>query len=1018
MAFVVAALGVAAEAAAQSGSIRGVVYDRDFEAPVALATVRIIDAETPREVQADEDGRYAFTDVPAGVYSLVFSKSGYARQVKSNVVVTSGELTDVDVYLTGDFTDMEEFVVQDIRLGGGAEAGLLALRLDSPALLDAISSDLLRRAGASNAADALTLVSGATVLDGKFAVIRGLPDRYVSSQINGIRLPSADEDTRAVELDQFPSAVIQNIQIAKTFTPDQQGDASGGAVNVRLRGIPEETFFKFSAQAGYNPQVGDRADFLTYEGGGLSLFGDAGSERDIPGFIDDPDDPDAMVRDFMGAVGVTRGQSPNDYKWSAATGGVHAFDTGLKIGGLASFYYERDSSFHDNGIDDKLWVTTPGEGLIPQFGEEERTQLFDITEASQEVQWGALLTGGLEWEGHALDVVYLYTRAAQDTATLAEDTRGKSYYVSEVLGLDSYDPNDPEDPANSPSNRDSFPYLRTETLLYEERTTETIQFAGTHELPLPVDEFDFPGVIELQPLELDWYYAKSTSISNQPDRRQFGSLWRPSSLNPGVPPFIPPFVEPAEFFALKPDENIFLGNLQRIYKRIEEESDQYAFNLRLPFDQWSDSEGYVKVGYFNDAVVRRFDQDTFSNFNEVPEPSFQGDFDEFWSQVFPFEDHPITDGLPVDIDYRGEQDIEALYAMVDLPLNPSLNVIGGARFESTRITTINSPEFNEDGENFSRFIQELEDGTLQETFLGETPGAADVDFAQEDILPAIGVVYRPTAQITLRASYSETVARQTFKELTPILQQEFLGGPIFVGNPNLQMSAVENYDLRLDYTPYDGGLFSISWFNKKIENPIELVQRRTSFQFTRPENFPRGELEGVEIDARQEMGAIVPWLSGLTLGANATLIDSEVQLQQLDIEQLESVGAPQTTRQLTNAPEFLYNLYLTYDIEATGTQLGLFYTVRGDALVAGAAAGTQAEGNFIPDVYAREFDTLNFSISQKIGDYITLSFKAKNLTNPKIETVYRSDYIGDDVVNTSFTKGIDYSLGLSVQSTF
>src|SRR4029077_7702001 len=102
---------------------------------------------------------------------------------------------------------------------------------------------------------ALPLVAGASIQDGKFAVIRGLAGPYVNSQMNRVRLPTADADKRAVELDQFPAAVIQSIQVSKTFTPDQQGDASGGAVDVRLRGIPEETTLQFKAQYSLNSQV-------------------------------------------------------------------------------------------------------------------------------------------------------------------------------------------------------------------------------------------------------------------------------------------------------------------------------------------------------------------------------------------------------------------------------------------------------------------------------------------------------------------------------------------------------------------------------------------------------------------------------------------------------------------------------------------------------------------------------------------------------------------------------------------
>ena len=102
--------------------------------------------------------------------------------------------------------------------------------------------------------------------DGKFAVVRGLPDRYVNSQMNGVRLPTADPDKRAVQLDQFPSEVIDNIQVSKTFTPDQQGDASGGAVNVVLKGIPDEKILKFKTGVEYNTQVTGKIPFPYLQG--------------------------------------------------------------------------------------------------------------------------------------------------------------------------------------------------------------------------------------------------------------------------------------------------------------------------------------------------------------------------------------------------------------------------------------------------------------------------------------------------------------------------------------------------------------------------------------------------------------------------------------------------------------------------------------------------------------------------------------------------------------------------------
>src|SRR6266850_4864042 len=102
---------VSAGAAAQerAGFIRGVVYDKDFGTPLAGAQVLIV--ETGQKVTTTDQGNFVFSQVPPGKYTLVFSKEGYVRQVRADAVVSAGQMTDLDVSLAGEFTDMEEFLV-------------------------------------------------------------------------------------------------------------------------------------------------------------------------------------------------------------------------------------------------------------------------------------------------------------------------------------------------------------------------------------------------------------------------------------------------------------------------------------------------------------------------------------------------------------------------------------------------------------------------------------------------------------------------------------------------------------------------------------------------------------------------------------------------------------------------------------------------------------------------------------------------------------------------------------------
>lgn len=985
-------MAVAAAAPQDIGSIRGVVHDKDFDVP--MGGVKVLNLGTEQTVETSDQGNYVFSRVPAGKYTLVFSKNGYVKQVRSDVVVSAGQLTDLDVWMPGDFTEMEEFVVEENQaLGAGTELALLELRLESPALLDSISADLMSRAGASDAAGALRLVAGATVKDGKTAVIRGLPDRYVSSQLNGVRLPSADEDKRAVELDQFPAAIIDSIQVSKTFTPDQQGDASGGAVDVRLKGLPTETTFFVKGDLGYNSQTTGRSDFLSYEGGGVNYWGNEES-RAVQAHT--------PAQDWQGAVGVNRQSAPLDSKYSLGGGTSWDLNDDWRLGVFGSFYHENDSSFFDDGVEDSLWVEFPGGPLTPQYSQgapsgsdpedgDFDTKLFDVTQGKESVQWAALGLIGLESDEHYLGITYLYTHTAEDVATLAENTRGKEFYFP---GHDPYDDTSP-----GHDSLDSSPYLRFQTLQYTERTTGSLQFNGVHALPFGA--FDLSEDIHFLDAEFEWVFSKSFAELDQPDKRQFASAWRPERF------ITPTFSIPAFYETFKPDATFSLGNLQRVWKRIGEEGTQYSAGVKWPFEQWTKTEGYLEAGYFQDRVDREFDSSSFANFGD--NSSFEGDWSDPWSNHFPFEGgHEMSDPL-TDINYKGRQDLQAFYGMLDLPLTSEVKVIAGARLESTEVST------SVTGELEAKWYDAEEDDLVK--VVTSDPNDINADVDERDLLPAVSLVWEPTETVTVRGAYSQTIARMTFKEITPILQQEFLGGPIFIGYPDLQMSSLDNYDLRLDYRPQPGSLLSFSAFHKDIERPIEYVQEATSFTFTTPRNYPEGRLSGIELEGRKALGDLADEFEGLTVGANATFIDSEVRLTAGEIADFSdpAVQAPLEKRDMTGAPEFIYNIFLTYDIEPSDTHFGLFYNVQGETLIAGA---TLDDNNLIPSVYADEFESLNFSAKQGLWDHLVLTFKAKNLTNPHIETFYRSDYIDGDVTRSSFRKGIDYSITLGAEFSF
>lgn len=966
-----AAFAVAAAARAQQvGTLRGTVFDGDFGAPLARAIVQIV--ETGARTETTEQGAFVFAQVAPGRYTVVASRDGYVRAVRGDVPVLPGQLTELRFDLAGDYADLEEYVVRDtLTTDTGNEAALLDLRLESAALVDAISSELMSRAGAGDAASALRLVAGASSADGKSAVIRGLPDRYVSSQMNGVLLPSADEDKRAVELDQFPTEVIESLQVTKTFTPDQQGNASGGAVNVVLKGVPDAPLFmKWKVGTAHNRQYTGRRDFLTYGDGGVHAFGKSGSERRVQ----------ELGANWAGDVGTSTAEAPFEGKLAWSAGGRFDLGNGWRAGGIASVFYERDASMYRNARNDSLWALAVGEPLTPQFSQgtpqsgDFYTSLLDVTRSTQSVSWGGLGVFGVEHRDHALTAAWLWTRVAEDTATRAEDTRGKQYFFP------GHDPKVPTSPGYEQPL--AAPYLRLQTLNYTERSTETLQLHGRHRIEAALVGVD-------RPAEIDWAVARSTALRDEPDKRQFATAWSPTGV----------------YLPYKPAAQFTLGNLQRIFEKIEETSEQQRLAVKLPFTAWGSRPGYLQVGAFRDRLRRTFDQNTFSNFSD-PTFFFPGQFDELdWTQVWGFENHPIT-ASNTDVDYRGAQDLLAGFVMAELPLADWARLIGGVRVESTEIRIINDPESS------ASWIPPGQFGLA--TLL---PGDGDVDFRQQDELPSIALVLEPAEGVTVRTAYSETIARQTFKELTPIFQQEYLGGPVFVGNPGLQISSVRNYDLRVDYAPQPGSLVSASWFRKDIRDPIEYVEKLGTYSFTTAVNYPRGTLTGFELEARQELGSWWRPLQGLGLGGNATWIDASVRLPDdeiLQFEQLQGVR-PKPTRDMTNAPDWLYNLFATWDVDATKTSFGVFYTVTGDTLVQGPGPSNDY---FVPATYLTRSERLAASVSQSLGGSVKLTLAAKNLTNALQREVYRSEFLDEDVARREHRDGVEWSLSIGGEIRF
>ena len=207
---------------------------------------------------------------------------GYQDASIIGVEVQDSEVAKLVITLMPEALELDEEVVVEAKALRNTGAALLKERQKAPAVSDAISTEEIARAGSSDAAEAMSHVTGASVVDGKYIYIRGLGDRYSSVQLNGSSLPNADPDKRSVPMDLFPTALLDNIVTTKSFTPDKPGDFTGGAVNIGTKAFPDNFTLSVSASTKFNTQSAFNDQFLTYEGGGLDWIGVDDGTREIP----------------------------------------------------------------------------------------------------------------------------------------------------------------------------------------------------------------------------------------------------------------------------------------------------------------------------------------------------------------------------------------------------------------------------------------------------------------------------------------------------------------------------------------------------------------------------------------------------------------------------------------------------------------------------------------------------------------------------------------------------------------
>lgn len=312
-------------AAQGTGRIVGRIVDADGSIP--LGGVRIAIVGTPRVAQSAVDGRYSLTNVAAGTVSLRITNIGYAPKTITEVAVTDGGVTTLDITMSAQAVQLGEITVTAAAERGSVSAALDEQR-SAVGIVNAISSEQIARSPDGDAAAAVQRVSGATVQDGKYVFVRGLGDRYTQASLNGARIPSPEPEKKVVPLDLFPSSLLEGITTSKTFTPDQPGDFSGALVNIKTKEFSGKRFTAFSITTGANDAItGQSGRFAPSTGRDWLALG--GAARRLPSAVSGTDFTQQLPASQANAL---IGQLRNVWSPTSRTGAPNA-GFGMTLGG-------------------------------------------------------------------------------------------------------------------------------------------------------------------------------------------------------------------------------------------------------------------------------------------------------------------------------------------------------------------------------------------------------------------------------------------------------------------------------------------------------------------------------------------------------------------------------------------------------------------------------------------------------------------------------------------------------------
>jgi len=405
---------------AQNGFLRGNIVDGDFGGPLIGAAV-FNEANSGVGTVTDFDGNFSLSLAP-GTYVIKVSYISYASQTFKNIVIRPGTVTLMDAIMK---SSAEELGVVNVvgEISRNNDVGFLLEMKNSNIVVDGLTAQAFRKAGDGDLSAAMKRVTGVTIEGGKYVFVRGLGDRYTKTILNGMEIPGLDPDANSVQIDIFPTNVVENVAVYKTFSPDWYGDFTGGLVNVITKKYPEKKSTQISAGISYVPNQHFNSDYVLYDNTRMNWAGLGGRTHalDIPIDIRNAAIPDetalnpsltAITSAFDAELGVKSRMALPNGSFSFSHGNQINQENGATKGYSVVFNYNNETIFY-NSYQSNDYLKDNDVAILPLFKRVTREGVV----GKQNVLWSALATGSYKKGNNSYSATLLHSQSGEATAS-------------------------------------------------------------------------------------------------------------------------------------------------------------------------------------------------------------------------------------------------------------------------------------------------------------------------------------------------------------------------------------------------------------------------------------------------------------------------------------------------------------------------------------------------------------------------------------------------------------------------